>query len=112
MSDLICCTCSDVVFGSEVHFQPPLYQQDVFEMRFAKMPDEPEEPVPVPMPSSALHPAPSTRQALPSAVVLDNSSSTSETASSSGDSEKERQQRLAELQEQVRGWNMKWEASL
>lgn len=91
----------------------PLSRQDVFEMRFAKMPDEPEEPVPVPTPSSALHPAPSNRQAPPlSAVSEDDSSSTSESESSAGDSEHERQQRLAELQEQVRGWKMKGEGGL
>ncbi|GAA6221675.1 bromodomain-containing protein 4-like isoform X1 [Lates japonicus] len=77
--------------------------QDVFEMRFAKMPDEPEEPTPVPTPSSALHPAPSTRQAPPpSAVSEDDSSSSSESESSGGDSDHERQQRLAELQEQLK----------
>ncbi|XP_029909776.1 bromodomain-containing protein 4-like [Myripristis murdjan] len=77
--------------------------QDVFEMRFAKMPDEPEEPAPVPTPSPALHPAPSTRQAPPpSAVSDDDSSSSSESESSGGDSEQERQQRLAELQEQLK----------
>ncbi|XP_040891694.1 bromodomain-containing protein 4-like [Toxotes jaculatrix] len=77
--------------------------QDVFEMRFAKMPDDPEEPTPVPTPSSALHPAPSTRQAPPpSAVSEDDSSSSSESESSGGDSEHERQQRLAELQEQLK----------
>ncbi|XP_049901610.1 bromodomain-containing protein 4-like isoform X4 [Epinephelus moara] len=77
--------------------------QDVFEMRFAKMPDEPEEPAPVPTPSSALHPAPSTRQAPPpSAVSEDDSSSSSESESSGGDSEHERQHRLAELQEQLK----------
>ncbi|KAM9856608.1 bromodomain-containing protein 4-like isoform 2-T2 [Aulostomus maculatus] len=75
--------------------------QDVFEMRFAKMPDEPEEPAPVPTPSSALHPAPSTRQAPPpSAISEDESSSSSESESSGG--EQERQQRLAELQEQLK----------
>ncbi|XP_040001745.1 bromodomain-containing protein 4-like [Xiphias gladius] len=77
--------------------------QDVFEMRFAKMPDEPEEPTPVPTPSTALHPAPSTRQVPPpSAVSEDDSSSSSESESSGGDSEQERQQRLAELQEQLK----------
>lgn len=82
-------------------------------MRFAKMPDEPEEPVSVPTPSSALHPAPSNRQAPPpSAVSDDDSSSSSESESSGGDSEQERQQRLAELQEQVRGWKMKGEGGL
>ncbi len=87
-----------------------LSYQDVFEMRFAKMPDEPEEPVSAPTPSSALHPAPSTRQAPPpSAVSEDDSSSSSESESSGEDSDQERQQRLAELQEQVRGWEMKGE---
>ncbi|KAM3623347.1 uncharacterized protein V6R79_009993 [Siganus canaliculatus] len=77
--------------------------QDVFEMRFAKMPDEPEEPVPVPTPSSVLHPTPSSRQALPpSAISEDDSSTSSESESSGGDSEQERQQRLAELQEQLK----------
>lgn len=105
------CLCLFVVCGS-VSWHP-LSQQDVFEMRFAKMPDEPEEPVPVPTPSSALHPAPSNRQAPPlSAVSEDDSSSTSESESSAGDSEHERQQRLAELQEQVRGWKMKGEGGL
>ncbi|XP_029949883.1 bromodomain-containing protein 4-like isoform X2 [Salarias fasciatus] len=77
--------------------------QDVFEMRFAKMPDEPDEPSPVPTPSTALHPAPSARQAPPpSAVSEDDSSTSSESESSAGDSEHERQQRLAELQEQLK----------
>ncbi|XP_056135842.1 bromodomain-containing protein 4-like isoform X2 [Lampris incognitus] len=76
--------------------------QDVFEMRFAKMPDEQEDPAPVPTPSPALHPAPSTRQVPPPAAVSDDSSSSSESESSGGDSEQERQQRLAELQEQLK----------
>ncbi|KAM4604470.1 bromodomain-containing protein 4-like isoform 2-T3 [Polymixia lowei] len=77
--------------------------QDVFEMRFAKMPDELEEPAVVPTPSPALHPAPSTRQVPPPAAVSDDdSSSSSESESSGGDSEHERQQRLAELQEQLK----------
>lgn len=70
-------------------------------MRFAKMPDEPEEPSPVPTPSSVLHSAPSTRQVPPPPVSDDDSSSSSESESSAGDSEQERQHRLAELQEQV-----------
>ncbi|XP_028307198.1 bromodomain-containing protein 4-like isoform X2 [Gouania willdenowi] len=75
--------------------------QDVFEMRFAKMPDEPEVPSPVPTPSSALHSSPSTRQVPPpSSIFEENSSSSSE--SSAGDSEHERKQRLAELQEQLK----------
>uniref|UniRef100_A0A8C6S470 Bromo domain-containing protein n=1 Tax=Neogobius melanostomus TaxID=47308 RepID=A0A8C6S470_9GOBI len=54
--------------------------QDVFEMRFAKMPDEPEKSAPAPALSS-------------------DSSGSSECESAGGDSE--RQQRLVELQEQV-----------
>ncbi|XP_062243617.1 bromodomain-containing protein 4-like isoform X2 [Platichthys flesus] len=77
--------------------------QDVFEMRFAKMPDEPEEPPPVPTPSSALHPAPSTRPAPPpSAVSAGESSTSSESESSGGGPDNERQHRLAELQEQLK----------
>lgn len=73
-------------------------------MRFAKMPDEPEEVAPVPTPSSVLHPAPSTRQAPPPPPIVseDSSSSASESESSAGDSDQERQQRLVVLQEQVR----------
>lgn len=71
-------------------------------MRFAKMPDGPEEPASVPTPSSAVHPAPSARRA-PPAVSGDDSSSSSESQFSVGDSggDQDRQQRLAELQEQV-----------
>ncbi|KAM4584542.1 bromodomain-containing protein 4-like isoform 1-T1 [Odontesthes bonariensis] len=76
--------------------------QDVFEMRFAKMPDDLEEPTPVPTPSSALHPAPSIRQAPPPSAISDDSSSSSESESSAGDSEHDRQHRLAELQEQLK----------
>uniref|UniRef100_A0A3Q3D435 Bromodomain containing 4 n=1 Tax=Hippocampus comes TaxID=109280 RepID=A0A3Q3D435_HIPCM len=78
--------------------------QDVFEMRFAKMPDEPEEVALVPTPSSVLHPAPSTRQAPPPPPIVseDSSSSASESESSAGDSDQERQQRLAVLQEQLK----------
>lgn len=103
-----------MIFGLRVQFfLPPSISQDVFEMRFAKMPDEPEEPTPVPTPSSALHPAPSTRQALPpTAVSEDDSSSSSESDFSAGDTDQERQQRLAELQEQVRRWKMKGEGGL
>lgn len=60
--------------------------QDVFEMRFAKMPDEPVE-------------------LSPGAGGLvskgDNSSSVDSSSSDSSDSEEERATRLAELQEQV-----------
>uniref|UniRef100_A0A8C6S7U6 Bromodomain containing 3 n=1 Tax=Neogobius melanostomus TaxID=47308 RepID=A0A8C6S7U6_9GOBI len=59
--------------------------QDVFEMRFAKMPDEPEK-----TPSSRL---------VPALAASEDSSGSSECESAGGDSE--RQQRLVELQEQV-----------
>lgn len=76
-------------------------------MRFAKMPDEPEEPTSVPTPSSVVHPAPSARPPLaPPAVSEDDSSSSSESKFSGGDSDQDRQQRLAELQEQVREGNV------
>ncbi|XP_037328574.2 bromodomain-containing protein 4-like isoform X3 [Pungitius pungitius] len=101
-----------LMFSNCYKYNPPEHDvvgmarklQDVFEMRFAKMPDEPEEPAPVPTPSSALHPAPpSARQAPPLPRISDNdSSSSSESESSGGDSEHERQHRLAELQEQLK----------
>lgn len=65
--------------------------QDVFEMRFAKMPDEPAEPS-SPGGTSA------------TAVVsksTGSSESSADSSSSSSDSEEERATRLAELQEQV-----------
>ncbi|XP_064819337.1 LOW QUALITY PROTEIN: bromodomain-containing protein 4-like [Oncorhynchus masou masou] len=95
--------------------------QDVFEMRFAKMPDELEEtalpspsPVLKPLPtiSPALHPVPpihplptpSARQppAPRPPSSSDDSSSSSESESSEGGLEHERTQRLAELQEQLK----------
>lgn len=76
--------------------------QDVFEMRFAKIPDEPEEPA-RPTPSPALIPAPVKMQ--PPPVLPSSSDSSSDSSSSSesasDDPEKERAQKLAELQEQV-----------
>uniref|UniRef100_A0A8C6S307 Bromodomain testis-specific protein n=1 Tax=Neogobius melanostomus TaxID=47308 RepID=A0A8C6S307_9GOBI len=60
--------------------------QDVFEMRFAKMPDEPEK-----TPSSRL---------VPALAASEDSSGSSECESAGGDSE--RQQRLVELQEQLK----------
>ncbi|XP_077936071.1 bromodomain-containing protein 4-like isoform X3 [Gasterosteus aculeatus] len=98
-----------LMFSNCYKYNPPEHDvvgmarklQDVFEMRFAKMPDEPEEAAPVPTPSSALHPAAlSARQAPPLPGISDNYSSESE--SSGGDSEHERQHRLAELQEQLK----------
>ncbi|XP_036795933.1 bromodomain-containing protein 4 isoform X7 [Oncorhynchus mykiss] len=97
--------------------------QDVFEMRFAKMPDELEETAPLPSPSpalkplptiSALHPLPvPTLHPLPTPSARqppaprppsssDDSSSSSESESSEGGLEHERTQRLAELQEQLK----------
>ncbi|XP_029546029.1 bromodomain-containing protein 4 [Salmo trutta] len=94
--------------------------QDVFEMRFAKMPDELEETAPLPspalkpIPSPALHPLPApTLHPLPTPSAKqppaprppsssDDSSSSSESESSEGGLEHERTQRLAELQEQLK----------
>ncbi|XP_045546674.1 bromodomain-containing protein 4 isoform X3 [Salmo salar] len=94
--------------------------QDVFEMRFAKMPDELEETAPLPspplkpIPSPALHPLPvPTLHPLPTPSAKqppaprppsssDDSSSSSESESSEGGLEHERTQRLAELQEQLK----------
>lgn len=72
-------------------------------MRFAKMPDEPEETL-APAPAPILHPAPVKTQPPIGPVSSSDSSSdsSSESDSSTDDSEEERAQRLAELQEQVR----------
>lgn len=67
--------------------------QDVFEMRFAKMPDEPVE-APAPPPA----PAPVVSKSIESSHTSEESSSETD----SSDSEEERATRLAELQEQVR----------
>ncbi|KAI1884304.1 hypothetical protein AGOR_G00225050 [Albula goreensis] len=77
--------------------------QDVFEMRFAKMPDEPEEAI-GPTSSPALIPAPVKMQPPPALPSSSDSSSdsSSESESSTDDSEEERAQRLAELQEQLK----------
>ena len=84
---------------------PDVTSQDVFEMRFAKMPDEPEPKPTVSAPAPTLHhPAPVKPQP-PLAHVASSSDSSSdsssESESSTDDSEEERAQRLAELQEQV-----------
>ncbi|XP_013987916.1 bromodomain-containing protein 3 isoform X6 [Salmo salar] len=83
-----------VMFSNCYKYNPPDHEvvamarklQDVFEMRFAKMPDEPVE-------------------LSPGAGGLvskgDNSSSVDSSSSDSSDSEEERATRLAELQEQV-----------
>lgn len=71
-------------------------------MRFAKMPDEPEEML-APALAPVLHPVPvKTQPPMGTASSSDSSSdSSSESDSSTDDSEEERAQRLAELQEQV-----------
>ncbi|XP_023665300.1 bromodomain-containing protein 3b isoform X2 [Paramormyrops kingsleyae] len=88
-----------LMFSNCYKYNPPDHEvvamarklQDVFEMRFAKMPDEPAELAPPTAPPT-------------SAVVsksTESSESSGETSSSdSSDSEEERATRLAELQEQ------------
>lgn len=74
-------------------------------MRFAKMPDEPEE-VFTPAPAPVLHPAAPVKPQPPIAAASSSDSSSdssSESESSTDDSEEERAQRLAELKEQVWG---------
>lgn len=73
--------------------------QDVFEFRFAKMPDEPLElgPGPGPLPVASTAPKPPSSSSSSSS----NSSQTS-SGSDTSDSEEERANRLAELQEQLR----------
>ena len=73
-------------------------------MRFAKMPDEPEETF-TPAPAPVLHPPPPVKTQPPIGVASSSDSSSdssSESDSSTDDSEEERAQRLAELKEQVR----------
>lgn len=80
------------------------FYQDVFEMRFAKMPDEPEETF-TPAPAPVLHPAAPVKTQPPIGAPSSSDSSSdssSESDSSTDDSEEERAQRLAELKEQVR----------
>lgn len=70
----------------------PPFLQDVFEMRFAKMPDEPAE---------APTPPPPTAPVVSKSTESSHSSEESSSDSDSSDSEEERATRLAELQEQV-----------
>ncbi|XP_076838817.1 bromodomain-containing protein 4-like isoform X2 [Brachyhypopomus gauderio] len=72
--------------------------QDVFEMRFAKIPDEPEDTPPQPTPSPGLHLASVRQQPAPALPA----SSSDESESSDDGSDQERAQRLAELQEQLK----------
>ncbi|XP_062398269.1 bromodomain-containing protein 3b isoform X2 [Sardina pilchardus] len=87
-----------LMFSNCYKYNPPDHEvvamarklQDVFEMRFAKMPDEPAEPT-----------SPSGLSSGATVVSKSRVSSESSDASSSSDSEEERATRLAELQEQV-----------
>ncbi|XP_015422966.1 PREDICTED: bromodomain-containing protein 2 isoform X2 [Myotis davidii] len=81
--------------------------KDVFEFRYAKMPDEPLEPGPLPI--SAALPAGLAKSSSESSSEESSSESSSEEEeeeeeeeSESSDSEEERAHRLAELQEQLR----------
>ncbi|XP_061701591.1 bromodomain-containing protein 4 isoform X2 [Syngnathoides biaculeatus] len=103
-----------LMFSNCYKYNPPDHEvvamarklQDVFEMRFAKMPDEPEAKAFASVPAPPLHhPAPVKPQP-PMARVASSSDSSSdsssESESSTDDSEEERAQRLAELQEQLK----------
>ncbi|XP_045702026.1 bromodomain-containing protein 3 isoform X1 [Phyllostomus hastatus] len=90
-----------LMFSNCYKYNPPDHEvvamarklQDVFEMRFAKMPDEPAEVPAAPTPTA------------PAASKGTESSRSSEESSSdsgSSDSEEERATRLAELQEQLK----------
>ncbi|XP_034045681.1 bromodomain-containing protein 4 isoform X3 [Thalassophryne amazonica] len=103
-----------LMFSNCYKYNPPDHEvvamarklQDVFEMRFAKMPDEPESKPLVSAPAPALHhpapvkPQPPLGRVSPSSDSSSDSSSESE--SSTDDSKEERAQRLAELQEQLK----------
>ncbi|KAM4020244.1 bromodomain-containing protein 3 isoform 2-T2 [Anomaloglossus baeobatrachus] len=90
-----------LMFSNCYKYNPPDHEvvamarklQDVFEMRFAKMPDEPVEP---PAPPAAA--APVVSKSMESSHTSEESSSQSD----SSDSEEERATRLAELQEQLK----------
>ncbi|XP_067327922.1 bromodomain-containing protein 3 isoform X2 [Anolis sagrei] len=90
-----------LMFSNCYKYNPPDHEvvamarklQDVFEMRFAKMPDEPAEPPPPPPPA-----APVVSKSMESSHSSEESSSDSD----SSDSEEERATRLAELQEQLK----------
>ncbi|XP_070615019.1 bromodomain-containing protein 3 isoform X3 [Erythrolamprus reginae] len=90
-----------LMFSNCYKYNPPDHEvvamarklQDVFEMRFAKMPDEPADPPPAPLPT-----APEVSKSTESSHSSEGSSSDSD----SSDSEEERATRLAELQEQLK----------
>ncbi|XP_064227282.1 bromodomain-containing protein 2-like [Aotus nancymaae] len=75
--------------------------QNVFELCYAKMPDEPLEPGPLPV-STAMPPGLAKSSSEPSTDESSSESSSEEEESESSDSEEERAHRLAELQEQLR----------
>ncbi|KAJ8792392.1 hypothetical protein J1605_019611 [Eschrichtius robustus] len=90
-----------LMFSNCYKYNPPDHEvvamarklQDVFEMRFAKMPDEPVEAPTLPVPA-----APVVSKGMESSRSSEESSSDS----GSSDSEEERATRLAELQEQLK----------
>ncbi|XP_036040404.1 bromodomain-containing protein 3 isoform X1 [Onychomys torridus] len=89
-----------LMFSNCYKYNPPDHEvvamarklQDVFEMRFAKMPDEPVEAPALPAP---------TAPAVSKGAESSRSSEESSSDSGSSDSEEERATRLAELQEQT-----------
>ncbi|VTJ54346.1 Hypothetical predicted protein [Marmota monax] len=90
-----------LMFSNCYKYNPPDHEvvamarklQDVFEMRFAKMPDEPVEAPALPTPTAPV-----------ASKGTESSRSSEESSSDSGssDSEEERATRLAELQEQLK----------
>ncbi|XP_048678570.1 bromodomain-containing protein 3 isoform X3 [Caretta caretta] len=90
-----------LMFSNCYKYNPPDHEvvamarklQDVFEMRFAKMPDEPVEPPPPPPPTAPV---------VSKSTESSHSSEESSSDSDSSDSEEERATRLAELQEQLK----------
>ncbi|XP_045878937.1 bromodomain-containing protein 3 isoform X2 [Meles meles] len=90
-----------LMFSNCYKYNPPDHEvvamarklQDVFEMRFAKMPDEPVEAPALPAPAAPV---------LSKGAESSRSSEESSSDSGSSDSEEERATRLAELQEQLK----------
>ncbi|KAF6326979.1 bromodomain containing 3 [Rhinolophus ferrumequinum] len=90
-----------LMFSNCYKYNPPDHEvvamarklQDVFEMRFAKMPDEPAEAPTLPAPAAPV---------VSKGAESSRSSQESSSESGSSDSEEERATRLAELQEQLK----------
>ncbi|XP_042536863.1 bromodomain-containing protein 3 isoform X1 [Dipodomys spectabilis] len=90
-----------LMFSNCYKYNPPDHEvvamarklQDVFEMRFAKMPDEPVETPALPLPTAPM---------VSKGTESSRSSEESSSDSGSSDSEEERATRLAELQEQLK----------